>query len=183
MPERHPAAPSPGGPPPRCLVIGIGTPGRGDDGVGALVLALLRQRPPRADAGTSWPPWIAFIDHPGPPLDLLAWLPGADRLYLVDACRSGTAAGTWYRFDLAAGALPARRFGCSSHGLDLAATLELARALGSLPATTVVYAIEAASFAPGPPGPAVAASAVAVSRAIGTALAATLTPHSATDPV
>ncbi|TVQ83982.1 MAG: hydrogenase maturation protease [Chromatiaceae bacterium] len=155
---------APAGNQPRCLVIGIGTRGHGDDGAGALVLDLLGQDTDRA--GQLWRRDITLLTHPGPPLDLLEHLSGVNTLYLVDACRGGGDAGNRYRFDLASGPLPARRFGLSSHGLDLAATLELARALGSLPPNTVLYAIEAASFAPGPPCPAVTAGAAAVARAL-----------------
>ena len=83
--------------------------------------------------------------------------------FLVDACASGAPAGTVRRFDVAETPLPAAAFGLSSHGLGLAEAIELARALGLLPPSCVVYAIEGQSFAIGAPlSPPVATAVAAV---------------------
>jgi hydrogenase maturation protease len=91
----------------------------------------------------------------------------------VDASASGAAAGTVRRLDARAGPLPAASFALSSHGLGLAAAIELARALGQLPPRCIVYAIEGASFAAGAPlTPAVAEAAAEVTRRIAGEIAA-----------
>jgi hydrogenase maturation protease len=65
---------------------------------------------------------------------------------LVDAAVSGGDPGTFRRVDVRRESLPASWFACSTHGLGLAAAIELAQALGGLPERCVVYAIEAAQF-------------------------------------
>lgn len=69
------------------------------------------------------------------------------------------------RFDAAAAPLPLHAFGLSTHGLDLAEAIELARVLGQLPPTCVVYAIEGACFEGGASlSPAVAEAVTDVAR-------------------
>ena len=136
--------------PPRRIVIGIGNGDRGDDAAGRAVARLLRGQLP-AD--------VALVEHDGETTGLIAQLDGAAAAVLVDACASGAPAGTVRRFDVAATSLPCAAFGLSSHGIGLAEAVELARMLGQLPSTCVVYAIEGASFALGAPlSPPVAAA-------------------------
>lgn len=122
---------------PRRIVIGLGNPDRGDDAAGRVVARRLRGR---------LPPDLAILEHDGEATSLLAWLEGAETVYLVDACASGAPAGTLHRFDASAGPLPQDAFDLSTHGMGLAAAIELARALDQLPARCIVYAIEAGSF-------------------------------------
>jgi len=136
----------------RRLVIGIGNPDRGDDGVGPAVARRLRARAPDG---------VELLETDGEASRLLELLAGADVAWLVDAAVSGAAAGTIRRLDPIAAPLPRSLFAVSSHGLGLAEAVELARALGSLPRRLVVYAIEGAGFAPGAPlTPAVAAAVI-----------------------
>lgn len=126
----------------RPIVIGLGNPERGDDAIGRIVLARLRDLLP-AD--------IALIEESGETAALLARLEGAAAAYLIDACTSGAAPGTLHRIDAAVTPWPRALRSCSTHGLGLTEALELARALGSLPARCIVYAIEGATFALGAP--------------------------------
>ena len=127
------------------LVIGVGNPDRGDDGVGHAVAGLLR-------------PYVSVIEHDGDISSLLDRLRAADRVWLVDAAQSGSPAGTIHRIDCTGEALiPCSPM--SSHGFGLADAIGLARALDALPRQCVVYAIEAAGFTPG------AAMSPAVARA------------------
>jgi len=126
----------------RRIVIGIGNPDRGDDGVGRLVAHSLRNRLP---AG------VEVVEADGEATALLAHMDGVEAAYLVDACTSGAAPGTVRRFDAAAAPLPQAAFGLSTHGFGLAEAIELARALGQLPQHCVVYAIEGAGFETGAP--------------------------------
>ena len=61
----------------------------------------------------------------------------------------GAEPGTVHRFDAASGPLPSREFRSSTHALGIGETVELARALGRLPARLVVFGIEGESFGSG----------------------------------
>lgn len=124
------------------LVIGIGNPDRGDDGVGPFVAERLERL---------CLPGLTVLRSAGDPADLLAaWLE-CRTVVCVDACQSGARSGVVHRFDAIAEPLPADFGALSTHGFGLAAALELARALDALPGSLTVYGIEAASFEPGLP--------------------------------
>ncbi len=124
----------------RLIVIGIGNPDRGDDGAGRIVVQRLRGK---------LPAHVEVAELDGEATGLLALLDGADAAILIDACLSNSAPGTVQRFDAAQVPLPNARFNLSTHGLGLAEAIELARVLGQLPDSCVVYAIEAASVEDG----------------------------------
>jgi hydrogenase maturation protease len=67
---------------------------------------------------------------------------------VVDAMRSGAPPGTVRFFDVSATALPGETFS-STHSFGPAAGIEIARALGRLPATIEVIGIEAGDLAVG----------------------------------
>jgi hydrogenase maturation protease len=140
----------------RRLVLGIGNSDRGDDGAGRAVIRHLR--------GTL-PDDVTLAQETGEVTSLLAQLASVDAAYLIDACASGAAPGTIQRFDAAVAALPQQWFATSTHGLGLAEAIELARALGQLPPSCIVYAIEGACFDAGAPlTPAVADAVAAVAE-------------------
>jgi hydrogenase maturation protease len=117
-----------------------------------------RQHPPL-------PADIEIVEHSGEATALLAHMEGAGQAFLIDACISGAPPGTIHRFDISSTAMPSLAPGFSTHGFGLAQAVELARALGRLPRQTIVYAIEAASFAAGAPlSPEVAAAGAEVVR-------------------
>ena len=60
--------------------------------------------------------------------------------------RRARRAGTIHRLDASERELPAELFRASTHHVGLAEAVELARALGRLPARTVIYGIEGESF-------------------------------------
>jgi hydrogenase maturation protease len=126
----------------RPLVIGAGNPDRGDDAAGP---TLIRRLKTSADLPCD------CAETSGEATAILALIEGRDRVIVVDACQSGGRPGTIHRFDAAAGPLPAILNTPSSHGLGVAAGLELARALGQLPPQVVVLAIEGACFDHGAP--------------------------------
>jgi len=128
---------------PGVLVVGVGNELRGDDGAGLEVACRMRDRA-RGDG-------IEVRELRGDPTELLdLWL-GRDAVIVVDTMRSGASPGTILRLDASHEPLPARqRHGASStHAAGLAETIELARALGALPARAIVYAIEGRRFDPG----------------------------------
>ncbi len=121
----------------RTLVIGAGNELRRDDGAGLAAARRLRSAGLEAlEAGND--------------LALLARLwEGRDRVMIIDAVRTGGDAGTLHRFDAAAGPLPAIFDRSSTHGFGVGEAIELARVLGRLPASLVLYGIEGADFGPG----------------------------------
>jgi hydrogenase maturation protease len=116
------------------LVIGVGNPDRGDDGVGWRVIELLADEMPtvrcRGDAS-------ALIE---------AWADTSE-VIVVDAMHSGAPTGTIVIG--AAGTVPDSP--TSSHGFGLAQAIALAGALGSLPADLTVIGIEGGSYEHGAP--------------------------------
>jgi hydrogenase maturation protease len=95
-----------------------------------------------------------------------AW-DGVDAVWLVDAVSSGAEVGTVHRLDASASELPTELFRASTHHVGLAEAVELARALGRLPALAIVYGIEGSSFQVGEElTPAVAASVDPVAEAV-----------------
>lgn len=118
------------------LVIGIGNPWRGDDGIGHAVVEALQ--------GTSG---LTTATCSGEPAELMELWQGHDPVILVDAIVTGAAPGTLHRLD-AREPLP-RGASYSSHGIGLAEAVELARSLGDLPETLIVHGIEPARLEDG----------------------------------
>lgn len=124
----------------RMRVVGVGNPFRGDDGAGR---AVARRLADRHAVG------IEVVETEGGVADVLEAFENAQTLVVVDAVVSGSKAGTLHRFDAAAGRLPSETFRGSTHGLGVGEAVEIARALGRLPRSLVVYGIEGEDFTPG----------------------------------
>ena len=123
-------------------VIGVGNDLRGDDGAG---LAVARTLATTVDRD------VRVVECEGEPVSLLDAWAGCARAIVVDATESGAAPGTIRRMAAHAGPLPPGLGGTSTHLLSVADAVELARALGRLPASTIVYGIEGESFQTGAP--------------------------------
>jgi hydrogenase maturation protease len=118
-------------------VLGIGNAARRDDGVGVWVAQRLATRLGEgADVRVLGDDGFALLDA----------LAGVEAAILIDAVQSGAAPGTVHRFDAACEPLPSTLLRCSTHALGVAEAVELARALGQLPARLAVYGIEGADF-------------------------------------
>jgi hydrogenase maturation protease len=124
----------------RCVVVGVGNTFRSDDAAGLEVASRLEGRVP---AG------VGVITCGQEPSRLLDAFEGAAAVLVVDACSSGAEPGTLHRFDAAGAALPERVFRSSTHAFGVGETIELARALGKLPGTVIVYGVEGEEFAAG----------------------------------
>lgn len=135
------------------LVVGIGSPDRGDDGVGPAVaegVAALRL------------PDVTVLQR-AEPMDLLDdGFSSADLVVVVDAVRSDRTPGTVLLRELDVDPVPDGAGAASTHVLGLDATVELARALGRMPRRLVLVGVAAADFATGDPISAAVRDAVPV---------------------
>ncbi|HUZ28896.1 MAG TPA: hydrogenase maturation protease [Solirubrobacteraceae bacterium] len=119
------------------LVIGVGSRWRQDDGAGLQVARQLRALEV---------PSLEVLAREGDQAGLLEDWRDAHQVVIVDAASSGSRPGTIHRHDAAAGLLPARLSRTSTHAFGVAEAIELARALGRLPRSLLVYAIEGETF-------------------------------------
>ncbi|HEY7720045.1 MAG TPA: hydrogenase maturation protease [Pedococcus sp.] len=149
------------------LVVGLGRPDRGDDGVGSAVA--------RAVAALALPG--VEVREELDPTDLVALWDGRCCAVVVDAVRSGRPPGTLVVLEAGADAEPLPESAWagsgrgSTHALGLAAAVELARVLHRLPARVRVVGVEAAGFDHGAAlTPGVAAAVPAAVGAVTTAL-------------
>lgn len=145
------------------LVIGLGSPDRGDDAVGSLVA--------RAVAGLRLAD-VRVVAHEDPTALIDLWA-ATDLTVVVDAVVSGCRPGALHVLDVGAESQQppdtdharqleahARRLSASgrraprrggTHAFGLGASVELARALHRLPPRLVLVGVEAASFEHGAP--------------------------------
>ena len=121
-------------------MIGVGNAFRGDDGAGREAAKLVQERVPDG---------LDVVVCELEPTRLIDAWDGADAALVVDAVASGAEPGTVHRFDATAEALPSREFRSSTHALGIGETIELARAIGRLPARIVVFGIEGETFGSG----------------------------------
>lgn len=136
----------------RVLVIALGNPDRGDDGIGPAVAARLEGR---------LPPGVALLVRRGDLLGLIEDWAGVAALVCVDAAAPLGEPGRIRRLDLATDELTRELSLASSHGFGLAEAVELARVLGLAPLRIVVYAVEGCRFTGGTALSAAVAAAVA----------------------
>ncbi|MBL8223916.1 MAG: hydrogenase maturation protease [Chromatiales bacterium] len=124
-------------------IIGIGNADRGDDAVGPTVIRMLAQAPPEGVVlHTARTDMLALID---------TWR-AEDQVFLVDAVAPAGSPGRVVRIDASRTPVATELDSfVSSHGFSVAGAIELARALGRLPARLLVYGIEGAGFEPGAP--------------------------------
>jgi hydrogenase maturation protein HypF len=121
-------------------IIGIGSP-FGDDATGLLAAQILADAPPPNCE-------VIVADRPG--LRLVELMEGAEAVILIDAVRSEAAPGTIHELsfdDL--GQCGAHLV--SSHDLDIATAVQLARQLGRAPERALAIGLEVAPLDPGRP--------------------------------
>jgi hydrogenase maturation protease len=122
------------------LIVGCGNPLRRDDAVGLVVARALRRRLGRQ---------VPVREHRGDGAALLDVWRRARAVIVVDAAAAGVPASGVARFDVTAAPLPAGLRSYSTHAFGVVEAVELARALGELPETLVVYAVYGRRFAYG----------------------------------
>ena len=118
------------------VVIGVGNPWRGDDGVGHHVVEAVR---------ASLPPSVGVQLLDGEPTRLLD-ADGKDQVVVVDAVKSGEPPGTVRSWEVDEHAVPSPvRTEASSHGGGVAEATRLGHALDRLPDRLVVVTVEVGS--------------------------------------
>lgn len=120
------------------LVVGVGTELRGDDEAGLLVIRRLK--------ALGLPDEVRCVECTNDGLDLIDAWRGCDAVILVDAVSAGLAPGTIVSVDVTEQSAPLSMIDSTTHHLGLAHTIELARALNSLPPVLLVYGIQGEQF-------------------------------------
>ena len=118
----------------RVVVIGLGNPLRGDDGVGPRVVAELRRR--------GLPEGVEAVDGGTGGLDLLRMMEGWDRVVVVDAADMGREPGQFVRFTPEEARLMEAPDRFSFHHAGLAEVLSLARALDRPLPPLVIFGVQ-----------------------------------------
>ncbi len=130
--------------PPTTVIIGLGNPLRGDDGVGVRVAELLAAR--------QLPGSVEVIDGGTQGFGIVNLMAGRQRVILVDAANIGQAPGHFLRFtmdevDLLGEPSPLGDDQyLNVHYAGLREALLLAQALGSLPQDVVVFGVQPANI-------------------------------------
>ena len=124
----------------RVLIIGVGNEFRGDDGAGLVVSRRL---------GALGLEGVRVLEVEGDGTTVMAAWKGAGTVILIDAVYSGAEPGTVHRLEAHARPIPGSFFHRSTHAINVADAIELARSLGELPPHLVVYGIEGRSFEAG----------------------------------
>ena len=123
------------------VIIGIGNDFQGDDGIGHHIAKRIQSLNP---------PNVTVFEESGEAANLMdAWL-DADVVVIIDAMVTGETPGLVRCFDASNTPLPKEFYShFSTHSFGVAESLELARALGQLPAKVIVYGIEGKHFETG----------------------------------
>ncbi len=119
------------------LIIGIGNPHRGDDGVGAAVVAGLKAK------------GIDAIAFDGDGMELMVLWEGQSHVIVIDATQSGIEPGTVQHFEAHEVHLPNDLFRHSTHQFGVAEAVEMSRVLGELPAKLELFGVEGDDFSVG----------------------------------
>lgn len=149
------------------VVVGLGSPDRGDDAVGAAVVAIIA-----SDVGDR----VQVVTREDPTALVQLW-EGCRTAIVVDAIASGQTPGTVRVIRAGADdpALPTHAFTASgrggTHAFGLAGAVELSRRLGTLPPQVIIVGVEASTFAFGPMSPQVSASIDVAAAAVKAELA------------
>ena len=116
------------------VVIGLGNPIMGDDGIGLEIMAHLREH-------WTFPPEVVFVDGGTWGMNLLPTIEDAGQVLFLDAVQAGKAPGTPVRLER--DRIP-RWLGhkLSPHQIDLKEVLALAELRGTLPPLAVVVGIQ-----------------------------------------
>ncbi len=115
------------------LVLALGNPLRGDDGLGAAVLEALT-----APAG------VDLLEGGTPGFETILLMEGYARVIVIDAAEMGDTPGAWRRFTPDEVKLESRDLYLRGtlHYAGLAEALTLAEALGVLPSEIIIFGVQ-----------------------------------------
>lgn len=120
------------------LIVGLGNPLRGDDGVGARVAQALR--------GQTLPGDVEVVDGGTQGLGLVPLLEGRRRVIVIDAAEVGRDPGQFVRFTPDEVRLLGDGQRLSVHAAGLREVLLLAQALAMLPDEVIIFGIQPANL-------------------------------------
>jgi hydrogenase maturation protease len=123
---------------PSTLIIGLGNPLRGDDGVGVCVAQMLAQQ--------ALPNDVEVVDGGTQGLGLVNLMEGRRRIILVDAADVGKNPGQFIRFTLDNAVLRSDDRPLSIHTAGLREALLMAEALKVLPDEVVIFGMQPANL-------------------------------------
>jgi hydrogenase maturation protease len=123
---------------PTTLVVGLGNPLRGDDGVGVRVVQALGER--------GLPEGVEVVDAGTPGLGLIGLMEGCQRVLVVDAANVNRIPGQFVRFTGDELLLRGDRQSLSIHAAGLEDALLLAQALDLLPRELIVFGVQPANL-------------------------------------
>jgi hydrogenase maturation protease len=119
----------------RTLVLALGNPLRGDDGVGLAILETL--------ASAKLPAGVDLLDGGTAGLETAVLLEGYQRLLILDAADFGAPPGSWRRFPYTPELfLTQTTMQGTLHDAGLAEALQLAEAIGFLPAEVLIFGVQ-----------------------------------------
>lgn len=119
------------------IIIGIGNPFRGDDGVGWAVVDSLK---------TKIGEGLNVQRSRGDISELLEAFTRYSTVYLVDACCMKAPVGLWDRIDVLKTSLPLDNKQTSTHGFNLSQVIDIAKALNQLPSKLIIYVVNGGSY-------------------------------------
>lgn len=118
---------------PRTRIIGLGNALRGDDAIGLHVARRLKEvLGPASDVVEAEMAGVGVLDL----------MKGREAVILVDGAQTGSPAGTLHRWDVSRQAPGRNPLSHSTHAINALDAVELARALGDLPPSVVLYGVE-----------------------------------------
>lgn len=123
------------------VIIGIGNPMRGDDGIGPAALACLEKT---NFARRHQEVELVCLD--GEASRLIETWCTRHLAIVIDAVQFGSAPGSIHRLELGRDPLPSWAAETSSHSAGLAEAVELARTLRRLPEELIVFGVEPADL-------------------------------------
>jgi len=125
---------------PNVLLIGVGNEYRSDDGAGLYAARAIREK---------HLPDLVVKEESGEGAALMDAWDGFARVVVVDAVSSGAVPGTIHRLDAGVQSVPSKFFHYSTHAFSVAEAVELARTIGRLPESLVLFGIEGETYIAG----------------------------------
>jgi hydrogenase maturation protease len=124
----------------KTLVLALGNPLRGDDGVGTTVIEHLQEQ------SAELPPEVTLIDGGTPGLETILLMQDYERVIIVDAAEMDLPPGIWRRFSTDAVRMQARDLHLRGtlHYAGLAEALALGEAMQMLPPQITIFGVQPA---------------------------------------